>query len=111
MCAYLQKNNTINAIMGLALNEANLDMGRKDDIFDCICLDGNGSFEPKELATLVVFRTIEVSHIQSDITLTTHDMAHKQILVHIILVSSNASQIVVQRGLPSISTTEAHDVC
>jgi hypothetical protein len=68
MCAYLQKNNTINAIMGLALNEANLDIGRKDDIFDCICLDGNGSFEPKELATLVVFRTIEVSRIQSDIT-------------------------------------------
>jgi hypothetical protein len=45
--------------MNLSLQEADLDVGRKENIFECISLDCNSDFVLKEVATLSVFRTIE----------------------------------------------------
>lgn len=60
MCAFLQKANAVRAMMNLALQEANLDIGRKQNIFECIS-DESQDFILKELATLALFRTTEVS--------------------------------------------------
>lgn len=57
--AFLQKTAAIGPMMNLALEEANLDVGRKDNIFQCISVDSYGDFVLKEVATLVLFRTIE----------------------------------------------------
>jgi hypothetical protein len=62
MCILMQKSNVISAIMDIALKEANLEMSRKENIFDCIsCTDERDMFVLKEVATLAVYRTIEVS--------------------------------------------------
>ena len=59
MCSFLQKCNAVRSIMQLALKDANLDVSRKENIFDCIATDG--AFDLAEIATLAIFRTIEVS--------------------------------------------------
>eukprot|EP00804_Cyclotella_cryptica_P003277 CCRYP_010525-RA/>CCRYP_010525-RA protein AED:0.01 eAED:0.01 QI:921/1/1/1/1/1/3/599/1584 len=57
--AFLQKTKATGAIMILSLQEADLDVGRKENIFECINPDFNSDLVLREVATLAVFRTIE----------------------------------------------------
>ncbi|KAL7486519.1 hypothetical protein ACHAW6_012114 [Cyclotella cf. meneghiniana] len=57
--ALLQKTKATGTMMNLTLQEADLDIGRKENIFECISPDCNGDFVLREVATLAVFRTIE----------------------------------------------------
>jgi hypothetical protein len=45
--------------MTLALKEADLDISRDENIFACLNFDVKHDFELQEVATLVVFRTVE----------------------------------------------------
>eukprot|EP00956_Cyclotella_meneghiniana_P017101 scaffold27561_cov74-Cyclotella_meneghiniana.AAC.6 len=55
------KTNAIGFIMDRAMKEANLDIGRKENIFQCIdSKNCHLEFALKEIATLAVFRTVEV---------------------------------------------------
>ena len=60
MCSFLLKSNAVGSIMHLALKDANLDVSRKVNIFDCIASER--PFDIEEIATLVIFRTIEVRY-------------------------------------------------
>ena len=66
ICVFLQKTNAIGFIMDRAMKEANLDIGRKENIFQCIdSKNCHLEFALKEIATLAVFRTVEVSSSKS----------------------------------------------
>lgn len=65
MCVFLQKTNALGFVMDRALKEANLDISRKENIFQCIGSNGHEDFVLKEIATLAVFRTVEVSSSMS----------------------------------------------
>jgi hypothetical protein len=59
ICVFLQQTNALKAMMNLALQEADLDVGRKHDVFKCVSAERKGEFVLKDIATLAVFRSIE----------------------------------------------------
>ena len=57
--SFIQKTNSLGCIMNLALQEAQLDVSRSDNIFECVDLDCTDAFLIQKIATLVIFRTVE----------------------------------------------------
>jgi hypothetical protein len=57
--SFIQKTNSLGYIMNLALQEAQLDVSRTDNIFACVDLDCTDDFLIQKIATLVIFRTVE----------------------------------------------------
>jgi len=57
--SFIHKTESLGHIMKLALNEADLDVGRNEDIFACVDMDCSDDFLIEQLAMLVVFRTVE----------------------------------------------------
>jgi hypothetical protein len=95
MCAFLQKAKSVSAMMDLALKEANLDIGRKQNVFECISDESQG-FALTELATLALFRTIEVSVSQSQFVLANNKS----------LLTTNSHQ-----SVPTLAKTWFNDDC
>jgi hypothetical protein len=57
--SFIHKTESLGHIMKLALKEADLDVGRNEDIFACVDTDCSDDFLIEQLAMLVVFRTVE----------------------------------------------------
>jgi len=57
--SFIQKSNALGFIMNLALQEADLNVSRGANIFDCIAFDLEGRFLLQKIATLALFRSVE----------------------------------------------------